>query len=153
MACSGAAGEACGGPDRLSIYATTGSTSGGGMALIPGKTGNWTSLGCYSDAGGARILSTGVAPVGGAANNSAQSCIAACEVNKFKYAGTEYSAECFVSSCICHVLFEIWANLCCLSAVIRLITSRSPLTMAVICLAMAIRRNSVAVRTGSIFTV
>jgi hypothetical protein len=97
MACSGNATEACGGPDRLSIYSTAGQNGGGSTLLIPGKTGNWTSLGCYSDAGGARILSTGVAPLGGAQNNSAEACIAACETSNFKYAGTEYSAECYVS--------------------------------------------------------
>jgi hypothetical protein len=97
MACAGTPSEACGGPDRLSIYQRSTSTSGGDTPDIVGRTGNWTSLGCYSDAGGARALANGVAPLGGGQNNSAESCIATCEISRYKFAGTEYGQECFVS--------------------------------------------------------
>lgn len=98
MACAGTPSETCGGPDRLSIYQRN-STAPSGVEIpdLVGKTGNWTPLGCYSDAGGARALANGVAPVGGVQNNSAESCIASCEVSRYKFAGTEYGTECFVS--------------------------------------------------------
>ena len=104
MVCSGASSEICGGPDALNVYTTSPSTSNGG----------WVSLGCYryfqrpssmesvsltpctfhtSDSA-ARTLTVGTNPVGGAANNSAESCTAACLAAGYHLAGTEYSDEC-----------------------------------------------------------
>jgi hypothetical protein len=93
MPCSGAPGEACGGPNRLSVYEKA-ATPGGGTPAPSGPSG-WGSLGCYSDSVAARILPTGVGVAGGASNNSAASCTAACAASNFKYAGTEYGGECF----------------------------------------------------------
>lgn len=49
MACGGAAGEACGGPNRLSVYEKN-TTTGGGAVTGPvtnANVGEWGSLGCY----------------------------------------------------------------------------------------------------------
>lgn len=96
MECGGAAGEACGGPNRLSVYEKAATSASGGPAASD-EPGNWGSLGCYSDSVGARILSVGVIVNGGPSNMSAASCTDACQAGNYKYAGTEYSGECFVS--------------------------------------------------------
>lgn len=95
-ACSGATGEACGGTNRLSLYERTGPPSTNSSVIIEDGTDRvWISRGCWSDAGGAgRILSLGVAPLGGSANNSAQSCTPECKRRLYKFAGTEYGGEC-----------------------------------------------------------
>lgn len=96
MACSGAAGEACGGPDRLSVYERTSSPPAQSSATVieDGTEFVWAARGCYSDLTYARILGQAVAVQGGGQNNSAQSCTTACRKQNFKYAGTEYAAEC-----------------------------------------------------------
>ncbi|KAF3007823.1 hypothetical protein E8E13_010601 [Curvularia kusanoi] len=96
MACSGASGEACGGPNRLSIYNRTTPAQPSAAVIIEDGTDHvWIGRGCYSDSTSARILSLGVAPQGGNQNNSAQSCTAECKRRSFTYAGTEYGAECY----------------------------------------------------------
>jgi hypothetical protein len=47
-----------------------------------------------SDTVAARTLIVPTAPIGGAANNSAESCTAACFAAGYPLAGTEYSDEC-----------------------------------------------------------
>jgi len=105
MVCSGKSSEICGGPNRLNVYTTSSSSS---------SNGGWVSIGCYryfhrpfsiesvsltpctrhiSDSP-ARTLTVGTNPVGGPANNSAESCTAACLAAGFHLAGMEYSAEC-----------------------------------------------------------
>lgn len=104
MVCSGKSSEICGGPNRLNVYTTSSGTSNGG----------WVSLGCYRYIRGpssiesvsltpctchisdspARTLTVGTNPVGGAANNSVESCTAACSAAGYHLAGMEYSAEC-----------------------------------------------------------
>lgn len=93
MPCSGAPGEACGGPNRLSVYEKAAST-GGDAPAAAGPNG-WGSLGCYSDSVAARILPNVGIVNGGPANMSAASCTDACSAANYKYAGTEYGGECF----------------------------------------------------------
>lgn len=97
MACSGASSEACGGPNRLSVYERSGpppAQSSAPVIIDNGTNFVWFGRGCYSDSTGARILSQGVTPQGGGQNNSAQSCTDECGRRNFTYAGTEYGAEC-----------------------------------------------------------
>ncbi|KAF2677059.1 WSC-domain-containing protein, partial [Lentithecium fluviatile CBS 122367] len=98
MPCSGAPGEACGGPNRLSVYEKA-ATTGGTTPAASGPSG-WGSLGCYSDSVAARILPTVGIINGGPANMSAASCTAACAASNFKYAGTEYAGECFCGNAL-----------------------------------------------------
>jgi hypothetical protein len=96
MACAGAPGEACGGPDRLSLYERTSTAPAQSSAVIidDGAEWVWLSRGCYSDLTYARILANGVSVQGGGNNNSAQSCTTECQRQNYQFAGTEYAAEC-----------------------------------------------------------
>ncbi|PSN72640.1 WSC-domain-containing protein [Corynespora cassiicola Philippines] len=97
MACAGEAGEACGGPNRLSIYERA-ATSGGGEPTGPVTEegpGDWGSMGCYTDSVGARILSVVGIVEGGAAAMSPKTCTDACANGNYKYAGVEYAGECY----------------------------------------------------------
>src|SRR5690242_5677095 len=99
MVCNGAPGEACGGPDRLSLYerAATPPAQSSATGIEDGADHIWTSRGCYSDLTYARILAQSVGVQGGAQNNSAQSCTTECRRQNFRYAGTEYGQECSFS--------------------------------------------------------
>jgi hypothetical protein len=97
MGCAGTATEACGGPNRLSVYERPASAGSSSNLVLVGTTGNWSRIGCYSDSTAARLLAVGMAVQGGPSNMSAESCITACDAAKYKYAGTEYSSECYVS--------------------------------------------------------
>ena len=48
--------------------------------------------------GNPRAISVGTTPVGGAANNSVESCTAACFAAGYPIAGVEYSDECCTSA-------------------------------------------------------
>lgn len=98
MACTGAAGEACGGSNRISIYEKT-ATAGGTPKQAASPTG-WGSLGCYSDSVGARILSDNGIVDGGPSAMTPKACTDACKKGDFKYAGVEYSGECFCGNTI-----------------------------------------------------
>src|SRR5712691_6713148 len=56
----------------------------------------FTNTACLpiSDNVAARTLTVPTAPIGGAANDSAESCTAACFASGYPLAGTEYSREC-----------------------------------------------------------
>jgi len=59
------------------------------------KSGSQTLI-CLapSDNVNARTLAVPTAPIGGAANNSVESCTAACFASGYPLAGMEYSGEC-----------------------------------------------------------
>jgi hypothetical protein len=76
MGCSGNAGETCGGPNRLDVYAA-------GPA--------WVSLGCYTDQPYERTLTT-VGNYQGLL--TIEICLATCQAGGFVYAGMEYHDEC-----------------------------------------------------------
>lgn len=112
MACSGAPGEACGGPNRLSLYeraaasssqssASTStaataasilvSTSSINPAATSGTKLGWSYEGCYVDGPGPRTLPNGVGVQGGMTR---QKCLDACQAGGYVLAGTEYAGEC-----------------------------------------------------------
>ncbi|KAF2761337.1 WSC-domain-containing protein [Pseudovirgaria hyperparasitica] len=94
MACNGDAAQACGGPGRLTVY-WNGQSPAADPIVNPGPAG-WKSLGCYED-GGSRTLSQGVAVQG---DLTVAKCTAACKAGKYKYAGVEYSYECYCGNTI-----------------------------------------------------
>jgi hypothetical protein len=118
MACSGNSSEICGGPNRLNVYNNTASSPPppSTTPIVVPSSGPWVSLGCYryfqlpffpiesgplrhlclpiSDNVGGRALTFGTPPVGGASNNSVESCTAACFTAGYSLAGMEYSDEC-----------------------------------------------------------
>jgi hypothetical protein len=57
-----------------------------------------TSFTFANSDGNPRALSVGTAPIGGAANNSVESCTAACFAAGYPLAGVEYSGECCTSA-------------------------------------------------------
>ncbi|KAH9987623.1 copper radical oxidase [Russula compacta] len=83
----------CGAGSRLNLY-WSGATPPAPPSIVP-SYGSWVSLGCYSDSTAARTLTVPTAVVGGASNNSVQSCADACFSSGYPLAGVEYSDECY----------------------------------------------------------
>ncbi|QUC17769.1 uncharacterized protein UV8b_02010 [Ustilaginoidea virens] len=91
MACGGNGTQPCGGPNRLTLWKSSQVT---GPSVNPG-TGNWTSIGCYSEGKTGRALSQ-VFSVPGAEMTVAK-CTAACRAANAGnvLAGVEYGGECY----------------------------------------------------------
>lgn len=87
MPCTGDAGTACGGPNRLSVYSNPSSM----VSTNPGPPG-WTSQGCYQDSVSNRVLGYRANTQGGL---SIQLCTTACYNAGYQYAGAEYAGECW----------------------------------------------------------
>ncbi|WYZ34618.1 hypothetical protein EsH8_I_000894 [Colletotrichum jinshuiense] len=94
-ACSGNATQACGGPNRLTMYKTSLIV---GPSVNPG-VGDWSSIGCYSEGTTGRALTYGVGTVPGAEMTVAK-CTAACKAANYILAGVEYSGECYCGNTI-----------------------------------------------------
>ncbi|KAK5990459.1 WSC domain-containing protein [Cladobotryum mycophilum] len=88
--CGGNATEACGGPNRLTLYTTTQIS---GPQVNPGPDG-WVSQGCYTEGTTGRALTTGLNSVPGNQMTVAK-CTAGCKAGGFNYAGVEYGGECY----------------------------------------------------------
>ncbi|PSN70463.1 WSC-domain-containing protein [Corynespora cassiicola Philippines] len=84
MACAGDSTLACGGPDRLSVYAN--------FATNPGPEG-WASLGCYTDNVQARTLANLEQVAGGTDALTVALCTTTCGNLGFTYAGVEYAGK------------------------------------------------------------
>ncbi|OBT70836.1 hypothetical protein VF21_10396 [Pseudogymnoascus sp. 05NY08] len=92
--CTGAPSETCGGSDAINIYDCT-------AAIPPPLIYNGClPLGCYTDSVSARTLATNTQVQGGPGNQSPEVCTAACLAAGFRYAGTEYSSECWCGNAI-----------------------------------------------------
>lgn len=94
MPCSGSSRELCGAGNRLNVF-WSGKTPPPPPS-IPAKVGNWTSLGCYSD-GGPRTLTHGMAM---ANPTTIEECTSACFKAGYRFAGTEFAAECYCDTTI-----------------------------------------------------
>ncbi|KAH0543417.1 hypothetical protein FGG08_002275 [Glutinoglossum americanum] len=93
MGCSGNAAEACGGPNRLTLF-HSGQTP---PSTNPGP-GLWSSLGCYTqrrDSIAGRTLTTGTGTAGGGGALTVALCTSACQAAGYTYAGVEYAGECY----------------------------------------------------------
>ncbi|KAH0499309.1 hypothetical protein TgHK011_006512 [Trichoderma gracile] len=93
--CGGNSTEACGGPDRLTLYKTTQIT---GPQVNPGPNG-WTSKGCYSEGTTGRALTFGYNGVPNAQMTVA-GCTAGCKAAGYTFAGVEYGGECYCGKSI-----------------------------------------------------
>lgn len=109
MACAGASGEACGGPDRLSVYERSASPAqssttksvrqnsilSSNSTVTPTSTpepkAGWNYEGCYIDGAGGRSLPQNGAVQGQMTN---EKCRNSCRAAGFVIAGTEYYGEC-----------------------------------------------------------
>ncbi|KAF4631590.1 hypothetical protein G7Y89_g6540 [Cudoniella acicularis] len=112
MTCNGNTAEICGGPNRINIYSISGASSSGSAtasgsassvsasssATATASTG-WNSLGCYTDAVGARALVNQQYTIPGA-SMTVEACEAACKTLGYTLAGVEYSDECYCANSI-----------------------------------------------------
>ncbi|KAF7543009.1 hypothetical protein G7Z17_g11090 [Cylindrodendrum hubeiense] len=84
MACSGDATQPCGASDRLTVFTDD---------LTAPLVADWSYSGCYQDSSASRVLNGDY--YADAEDMTHETCISFCEAGDFKYAGVEYSAECF----------------------------------------------------------
>lgn len=99
MICNGNQSEYCGGGNRLEMYVFNGSlpdpplppTPVGGPVNLA-TVGNWSYVGCYTEATGGRALTGLNNPIPGP-QVSIENCTSACQ--GYAYAGMEYSQECY----------------------------------------------------------
>ncbi|MCJ1475830.1 hypothetical protein MMC13_004494 [Lambiella insularis] len=91
MACAGNSTEACGGPNRLTLFQNGATAPPASAAAVnnPGPAG-WSLQGCYVDPGNPRALSVGTGVTGAM---TVAGCTAACA--GYTYAGAEYAGECY----------------------------------------------------------
>jgi hypothetical protein len=82
-ACTGDESQACGGPERLTVYMNAEM----GPSTNPGMNG-YVSQGCYTDDVSMRTLSRWVAVDGGL---SVDKCTSTCKVGGYTYSGVEYA--------------------------------------------------------------
>ncbi|KAH8988288.1 copper radical oxidase [Lactarius hatsudake] len=94
MGCGGNTTEACGGPNRLSVY-----TSTGGVTAFPvpvpqttGLPGNWQYSRCLAEPGAARVFPYQLILT---TNNTAENCLTQCSTFGYSAAGMEYADECW----------------------------------------------------------
>lgn len=90
MACTGDSTKTCGGPNRLNIYNNDAPTA---ITTNPGPAGSgWTYTSCYEDSVYARTLSVRVDTP---SPNTVEACTSACRTAGYKFAGVEWSSECW----------------------------------------------------------
>jgi hypothetical protein len=94
MGCGGNANEACGGPNRLSVYTSTGSVTALPVPVTQttGIPGQWTYAGCFSEPNGARMFPYQNIYTN---NNSAVGCLGQCAAFGFPAGGMEFGQECY----------------------------------------------------------
>ncbi|ETN43599.1 uncharacterized protein HMPREF1541_02758 [Cyphellophora europaea CBS 101466] len=90
--CTGNTAEVCGEGGRINVF-----TNGDTAPAILAATGDFTSIGCYSDSASARTLTTSVSLPG---NVRVSDCTTACEAKGFQYAGLEFGGECYCGASI-----------------------------------------------------
>ncbi|OSX63499.1 hypothetical protein POSPLADRAFT_1045823 [Postia placenta MAD-698-R-SB12] len=91
IACTGDSSETCGGDYYLDIYWSGDPPPPPPVTVY--QVGHWVLLGCYSDADGARTLTTtsDLAP----SSVTVESCTSYCYDGGFNYAGVEYDQQCY----------------------------------------------------------
>jgi hypothetical protein len=103
MGCAGNATEACGGPNRVSVY-----TSVPVVALpvpVPMTTdlpGNWTYAGCLREPAAGKVFPNQIIWIG---NNSALACMNQCAAFGYPASGVEFGQECY-----CGDITDVAAN-------------------------------------------
>ncbi|KAF8736996.1 hypothetical protein AX14_013631 [Amanita brunnescens Koide BX004] len=94
MGCAGKTTEACGGPNRVSVY-----TSSEPITALPvpvtqktGLPGQWSYAGCLQEVTNGRALPYQMIWL---TNNSAVACMSQCEAFGYPVSGVEYGQECY----------------------------------------------------------
>ncbi|KAL2060445.1 hypothetical protein VTL71DRAFT_9476 [Oculimacula yallundae] len=95
--CKGNKSQMCGGPSKIHIFEGKGT---GTTVPSPTPTADWTLLGCFGDNENPRTLEeNGILP-GSGSKNSITSCQNTCWERGWKFAGVEYSSECYCGNSI-----------------------------------------------------
>jgi len=94
MPCGGNATEACGGPNRLSVYTSTGNVTAlpVPVAQTTGLPGQWQFQGCLKEPNGGRVFPYQNIYTN---NNTVDGCLNQCAAFGFPAAGMEYTNECW----------------------------------------------------------
>ncbi|THG96906.1 hypothetical protein EW026_g5007 [Hermanssonia centrifuga] len=94
MACGGAATEACGGPNRLSVYTSTGSVTAYPVpvAQTTGLPGAWEYQGCLEEPGAVRVFPYQIIYT---TDNTPSTCLSQCSDYGYPAGGMEYGDECW----------------------------------------------------------
>ncbi|KAF9873174.1 hypothetical protein CkaCkLH20_09337 [Colletotrichum karsti] len=92
MPCTGNKDEVCGNGGRINVF-----TNGDSAPAVLAASGDFTSIGCYSDQASARTLTTRVSLPG---NVRVSDCTTACANQGFQYAGLEFGQECYCGASI-----------------------------------------------------
>ncbi|KAF8556655.1 DUF1929-domain-containing protein [Imleria badia] len=95
MACGGNSAEACGGPNRVSVYTSTGSVTALPVPTIQETNlpGSWSYKGCLAEPGnGQRVFPY---ELDWTTNNTVDACLNQCAAFGFPVAGLEYGEQCF----------------------------------------------------------
>lgn len=95
MACSGNAGEICGGSSRINIYNYTAPFT---KPVLPPTIGAYNLQGCFVDSTASRGLSSYSFSNGGAMTN--ELCINTCSSKGYALAGTEFGDECYCGNAL-----------------------------------------------------
>ncbi|KAK1994348.1 WSC domain-containing protein [Colletotrichum falcatum] len=90
--CAGKSDQVCGNGGRLNVF-----TNGDAGPAVVAASGDFNSLGCYSDHSSARTLTTRMSLPG---DVKVSDCTTACAAHGFLYAGLEFGKECFCGSSI-----------------------------------------------------
>ncbi|KAJ0165994.1 WSC domain-containing protein [Colletotrichum tanaceti] len=85
--CAGNSDEVCGEGGRINVF-----TNGDAAPAILAASGDFKSLGCYSDQASARTLTAGISLSGGV---RVSDCTSACAAQGYPYAGLEFGRECW----------------------------------------------------------
>ncbi|KAH0611674.1 uncharacterized protein H6S33_010939 [Morchella sextelata] len=96
MACGGDPAQICGGPGALSVYNNTLLGAPRTPAVVP-SVDTFFSQGCYTEGLNERALAGGATA---ASNMTVAGCVGYCKAGGFRYAGMEYSTECYCGSAL-----------------------------------------------------
>ncbi|KAF8259546.1 copper radical oxidase [Lactarius quietus] len=95
MPCGGNAAESCGGPNRLSVYTSTGNVTALPVPTVQTTNlpGSWQYSQCFAEPPGGRVFP--LYQIDLVNNNSATNCLSLCAEFGYPAAGMEYSDQCF----------------------------------------------------------
>ncbi|GKT47811.1 WSC domain-containing protein [Colletotrichum spaethianum] len=102
--CTGNRDEVCGDGGRINIF-----WNGDAAPEILAQSGDFNSIGCYSDTPSARALTTGISLSGGV---RVSDCTTACAAQGYQFAGVEFGRECFCGASIQNGAKPISAESC-----------------------------------------
>ncbi|KAI0294118.1 galactose oxidase [Multifurca ochricompacta] len=104
MGCGGNKTEACGGPNRLSVYTSTGSVTAFPVPTVQTTNlpGSWQYSRCLAEPGAVRVFPYQIIL---SQNNTADNCLSLCSTFGYPAAGMEFGDECW-----CGDVADITAN-------------------------------------------